>query len=247
MPKYLTDDWVCPPNLTGNATPQILVHALTDLYNMFRKYKTMVFSTESDGLDHVFIEHGRFTQDELIRRVSPFDPATRKEQSLEEIEKRFAEFIALSKDPTQVPWSDPGKYNSLIRVNFTDISIPILKALAGFEKMRIVASRPNFGAVAGLPDNAALEYTMDIFKDTVTPVENQYIPSPFKGLIASLSEFQTLQADAIAQRDPKLFAAALDAYPVNRLTPERKEFFRKMFEIYDDLDPIWKKSLDYIL
>ena len=247
LPKYLTDDWVCPPNLTGNATPQILVHALTDLYNMFRKYKTMVFSTESDGLDHVFIEHGRFTQDELIRRVSPFDPATRKEQSLEEIEKRFAEFIALSKDPAQVPWSDPGKYNSLIRVNFTDISIPILKALAGFEKMRIVASRPNFGAVAGLPDNAALEYTMDIFKDTVTPVENQYIPSPFKGLIASLSEFQTLQADAIAQRDPKLFAAALDAYPVNRLTPERKEFFRKMFEIYDDLDPIWKKSLDYIL
>ena len=246
LPKYLTDDWVCPPNLTGNATPQILVHALTDLYNMFRKYKTMVFSTESDGLDHVFIEHGRFTQDELIRRVSPFDPATRKQQSLEEIEKRFAEFIALSKDPAQVPWSDPGKYNSLIKVNFTDISIPILKALAGFEKMRIVASRPNFGAVAGMPDNAALEYTMDIFKDTITPVENQYIPSPFKGLIASLSEFQTLQADAIAQQDPAIFAAALDAYPVHRLRPERKEFFRKMFDIYSDLDPMWKKSLAYL-
>jgi 6-phospho-beta-glucosidase len=247
LPRILTEDWKCPDNLTGKSTPILMRYALTSLCNLFRKHKTLIFSTESDGLDHVFIEHGRFTHDELIRRVSPFDPETRKQQSLAEIERRFAEFIELSKDPAQVPWSAPGKYESLIKVNYTDISIPILKALAGFEKMRIVASRPNRGAVAGLPDNAALEYTMDLYKDTVTPVENQYIPSPFKGLIASLSEFQTLQADAIAQGDPKLFAAALDAYPVNRLTPERKEFFKKMFEIYDDLDPIWKKSLDYIL
>ena len=113
--------------------------------------------------------------------------------------------------------------------------------------MRIVASRPNYGAVAGLPENASVEYTMDIFKDTITPVENQYIPSPFRGLITSLSEFQTLNAEALATRDPKLFAAALDAYPNHQFTKNRKEFFARMFDIYTDIDPIWRNALDWIL
>ena len=113
--------------------------------------------------------------------------------------------------------------------------------------MRIVASRPNYGAVAGLPENAACEYTMDIFRDTVTPVENQYIPAPFNGLIASLSEFQTLNAEALAARDPKLFAAALDAYPCHRFTKKRKEFFREMFDTYTDVDPLWRQALDHLM
>ena len=122
----------------------------------------------------------------------------------------------------------------------------ILKAVAGIEKMRIVASHPNYGVVEGLPEGAAAEYTMDIFKDTITPVENQYIPSPFRGLIASLSEFQTLIAEALANRDPRIFAAALDAYPVHRFETKRKEFFRKMFDLYTDVDPLWSKAMDYL-
>ena len=78
---------------------------------------------------------------------------------------------------------------------------------------------------------------MDIFKDEVKPVENQYIPAPFKGLIASLSEHQTLLAEAIAKHDPKLFAYALDAYPTNRFSADRKEFLLKMFDLYSDIDP----------
>ena len=131
-------------------------------------------------------------------------------------------------------------------MNNKDISIPILNAVAGIEKMRIVASRPNYGVIDGLPENAAVEYTMDIFKDTITPVENQYIPSPFRGLIASLSEFQTLNAEALATRDPKLFAAALDAYPVHQFDPERKNFFKKMFELYTDVDPMWREAEDLL-
>ncbi len=246
LPRILTEDWKCPDNLTGKSTPILMRYALTSLCNLFRKHKTLIFSTESDGLDHVFVENEPITKEVLLSRVTHTDPEIRRIQSLKEIEERFAKFIGLSQNTDQVPWNAPGEYASFISTNITDITIPILKALAGFEKMRIVASRPNFGAVAGMPDNAALEYTMDIFKDTITPVENQYIPSPFKGLIASLSEFQTLQADAIAQQDPAIFAAALDAYPVHRLRPERKEFFRKMFDIYSDLDPMWKKSLDYL-
>jgi hypothetical protein len=87
---------------------------------------------------------------------------------------------------------------------------------------------------------------MDLLGDTITPVENQYIPSPYRGLIASLSEFQTLTGDAIAKNDPAIFAQALEAYPVNQFSPQRKEFFTKMFDAYSDLDPMWRKSLDYL-
>ena len=247
LPRFLNENWKCPEIIDGAPIATILRNALNDLYNMYRKYNTLVFSTESDGLEHLFLESGRWTQDWLISQATPFDPEAKRLQSIEKIEKRFAEFIELSRHTDQVNWNGGSSYDSLVKFSFTDITIPILKALAGYEKMRIVASRPNNGAVRGLPDNAALEYTMDLFKDTITPVENQYIPAPFHGLIASLSEFQTLQADAIARQDPRLFAAALDAYPVHRLTAKRKEFFAGMFNIYSDLDPMWKKSLDYIM
>ena len=152
----------------------------------------------------------------------------------------------IAKNAESVDWENDPKTNPNLERNYTDITIPILKALDGIEPMRIVASRPNYGAIAGMPEMAAVEYSMDLYKDTITPVENLYIPSPFKGLIASLSEFQTLQADAIAQQDPALFGAALDAYPVNQFSSKRKEFFSRMFDAYDDLDPMWRKSLDYL-
>ena len=86
---------------------------------------------------------------------------------------------------------------------------------------------------------------MDLFKDSIVPVENQFIPYPFQGLTASLSEFQTLQAEAIAKHDPEIFASALDAYPVHRFQPGHKEFFRKMFDIYTDLDPRMLEARQY--
>ena len=79
---------------------------------------------------------------------------------------------------------------------------------------------------------------MDIYKDEIKPVENLYIPSPFKGLINSLAEFQALQSQAIAEHDPRIFAHALEAYPVNQFSDKRNEFFRQMFDLYSDMDPV---------
>lgn len=247
FPRLLTDSWKVMDVQGEGDLKDMLEDAITQLYNMYRKYNTMIFSTEFDGMAHVSVRGQELYQRRIERRAIGFDPEKKRLESIAAIEKRFTDFIELSKDPSLVDWNgkDAGKINC--GKNTTDISIPILKALAGFEKMRIVASRPNYGAVAGLPENASVEYTMDIFKDTITPVENQYIPSPFRGLITSLSEFQTLNAEALATRDPKLFAAALDAYPNHQFTKNRKEFFARMFDIYTDIDPIWRNALDWIL
>ena len=247
FPRTLTDPWEPMYSPGPRDIPTLIRITLRGFCDMYRKYGTMIFSSEYDGVAHILPECT-----EIVRRRSAYDarnfePEKLRRESMAEIEKRFADFIRLAGDPGQVDWSQ-GEFAGLpTGRSVTDISIPILKALAGMEKMRIVASRPNYGVIAGLPENAACEYTMDIFKDTVTPVENQYIPAPFNGLIASLSEFQTLNAEALAARDPKLFAAALDAYPCHRFTKERKEFFRKMFDTYADTDPVWRQALDYLM
>ena len=244
FPRTLTDSWKMM-DLPGTGDGrELLAIALRGLYDMYRKYGTMIFSTEYDGMAHIIPESTEVIRRRIAETGRDFDPEKIRRESLDRIEKRFADFIRLSETPDQLDWT---RKSSTTGRNITDISIPILKALAGFAKMRIVASRPNYGAVADLPENAACEYTMDIYKNSITPVENQYIPSPFRGLIASLSEFQTLNAEALAAHDPKLFAAALDAYPCNRFTKKRKEFFRKMFDIHPDLDPVWRSSLDHLM
>ena len=246
LPRILNDSWKCMDCSEISPVPVFLEYALNDLCTMYRKYKTMIFSTENDGLDHIFTDHEQKVIDWELKRLGTDDFEKIRQKSLDVIQKRFAAFIDIAKNAESVDWENDPKTNPNLERNYTDITIPILKALDGIEPMRIVASRPNYGAIAGMPEMAAVEYSMDLYKDTITPVENLYIPSPFKGLIASLSEFQTLQADAIAQQDPALFGAALDAYPVNQFSSKRKEFFSKMFDAYDDLDPMWRKSLDYL-
>ena len=246
LPRTLTDSWKPMEfNNTGIAK-EMMEMAISDLYNMYRKYNTLVFSTEYDGLAHISIGNSEKILKKYDGSRDAFDVKNARANELARIEKRFAEFIDLSKNPEKVQWDLPRRENPYCGRDITDISIPILKAVAGIEKMRIVASHPNYGVIEGLPEGAAAEYTMDIFKDTITPVENQYIPSPFRGLIASLSEFQTLIAEALANRDPRIFAAALDAYPVHRFETKRKEFFRKMFDLYTDVDPLWSKAMDYL-
>ena len=247
LPRIFTDSWKMMEVSGPGDMKSILEVALLELKNMYQKYGTMIFSTEFDGLCHVSASGRDILWERGINLAKGFDPEKVRAASIEEIEQRFSTFIKIAENPGDVDWTQKTVSGVPCGACLTDISIPILKAVAGFEKMRIVASRPNYGVIAGLPENAAAEYTMDIFKDTITPVENQYIPAPFRGLITSLSEFQTLNAEALANKDPKLLAAAFDAYPTNQFEKSRKEFLRKMFDIYTDIDPVWRNSLDWLL
>ena len=246
LPRTLTDSWKIMDIQRTGLSKQILESVLTDLYRLYRKYNTLVFSTEYDGMAHISIKNYQILEENSLEFWKTFDPEKTGREFKERENNRFSEFFELSRNPESIDWSLPISNNPYCGINYNDISIPIFKAVAGIKKMRIVASHPNYGAISGLPEGFAAEYTMDIFKQTITPVENQYIPSPFQGLISSLSEFQTLNAEALATGDPAKFAAAFDAYPVNRFSAKRKDFLKKMFDIYTDIDPVWKKSVEMI-
>ena len=242
LPRCLTDSWKCM-NFGENI---LLERVVKNLFQMYRKYGTLIFSTEIDGLAHVMRDEVLEFQKKGLE--APFDPESAGREWREKLRKDFDTFEKMSMNPAAVDWSYPPKIHRKENL-FTDpvylhISVPIFRAVAGTEKMRIAASRPNYGAIEGLPANAASEYTMDIFGKEITPVENQYVPSPFQGLVASLSEYQTLLAEAIAKRDPRILAAAFDAYPVHRFRSERKDFLRKMFDLYPEIDPAMRSSVD---
>jgi len=244
--ERLTADWK-PMPITSYDCGERIREGLQKLVDIYRRFGTMIFSSEGDGMSHILWSWGLEKQQQLLsRRLKDFNPDTIAADSLRRVEQRFAEFISIASSVSEPDWSPDIAKNRFFGVDFSEISVPIIRALAGLETMRITASHPNRGAVRDFPDNAALEYTMDLHGRNIIPVENQYIPSPFKGLITSLSEHQTLMADAIAQQDGRLFADALEAYPMNKFSADRVPYFNRMFEIFSDLPPALQQAKSYI-
>jgi alpha-galactosidase/6-phospho-beta-glucosidase family protein len=237
LQEQLDDAWE-PMPITSSASAAQIQEGLRKLVAVYRRFGSMIFSSEFDGMGHILWPWALEKQQRGLRlRMQDFNPATVVAENLQKIERKFLEFSKAASSQQEPDWRTPINANPLFGIDFSEISVPIIRAVAGLETMRITASHPNLGAVRGFSDQAALEYTMDLHGKNIVPVENQYIPSPFQGLIASLSEHQTLMADAIARQDGRLFADALEAYPMNKFSVASTPFFRRMFEIFSDLPP----------
>jgi 6-phospho-beta-glucosidase len=244
--KQITADWQ-PMQITSNDCGERVREGLQKMVDIHRRFGTMIFSSEFDGMAHILWSWAlEKQQGALPQLMKHFNPETAAADSIQKVENRFFEFAKVASSQQEPDWNTPINENHLFGIDFSEISVPIIRALAGLETMRITASHPNRGAVRDFSDRAALEYTMDIRGKNIVPVENQYIPSPFKGLIASLSEHQTLIADAIARQDGRLFADALEAYPMNKFSASRVPFFHRMFEIFSDLSPALQQAKTYI-
>ncbi len=232
LAEHLVPNWRCMRIGTGYTENfnRYIEGTLECYVRNYRRTGTLVFSTEGDGMGHLFHAKHIAEQHEAAAAIRPtYDPDKNLRDSIAARDanyKRLYDAAASSSDPD---WT---MKHGLFSRDDTDITRDIYRALSGTKKMRIMASRPNIGAVKGFDDRAALEYTMDIDGKTITPVPDQFVPHPWQGLIASLSEFQTLVADAVATKDPALFAQALDCYPMNRGPGREHEYFRKMFDIY---------------
>jgi alpha-galactosidase/6-phospho-beta-glucosidase family protein len=137
-------------------------------------------------------------------------------------------------------WAASGPKNRCFGRDDRDLSIPLLKALAGLGAEKIVASAPNRGAVAGFDDRAVLEYSQLVDRDGARPLGVPLaVPAPFHGLITSLSSFQTLLGDAIAAQDPRTLADALFVYPVQFNTRNARRLACELRDIHRTEIPAW--------
>lgn len=221
-PKILNDSW---QNIFDD---DFVMHETMDLmYNTYRKHKYLIFSSEIDGLFHLAPEKINEMQKKLLPPKEIYNPAESAKIAAAKVENNFRILLDSAKNPLQ-----DGIYsnNPLFKIDSYDITIPILKACAGIEKMRIVASGVNNGTISNMPFNAAVEYTMDIDGRKITPVENQFVPEPFLDKVSALSEFQTLLGEAIVKHDHRIFAAALKKYLYSN-----EKVISKLFDIFKDI------------
>ena len=212
------------------------------IVDIFRKYGAAVFSSEADGSMHIAKESwDKAREKETAENFASFDPVRAEKEQQKGIAERFRTLHDAATGAADPDWDAP-----LFRP-VRDISVPIFNALAEQGKMRIAASRLNRGAVRGIPDDNVVEYSMELSGREITPFPDLYIPHPFQGLIASLSEFHTLLGDFAATQDPKIFAQALEAYPMHKFEASRKAYLHEMFDLYSDLDPAFRQAEQYLI
>lgn len=244
LDEHVLDPKWMPPKMDG---PPRQAEGLWMLARIYRRFREMIFSSEGDGLGHLFWDIVKKWNAEYVASIDGMNVEAVTAAKHLEVERKFAIFAAEVNRHDDGIWQAPYKNNILFGINNHDVINPVAEALLGGPTLRIAASAPNNGAVKGFADRALLEYTMDISREGFAPVEDLYVPEPFHGLISSLSEFQTLQADALATGDPKLFADALEAYPVKRFDSKRQEYYCQMLEIYKDIPFVYQKTRDYLI
>ena len=213
--------------------------ALRKLRRMLSDFGTLVFSTEGDGMAHLYYEEcfersGREARPATTAqmRASAREGGRRREEA----DRLFR--ARLDEDLSPAWWAEQDKKadRTFARTDH-DATVRILKAFGGAGPQKVVASLPNGGAVAGFKDRTVLEYSMILDRGRVEPYGDLSVPDAFHGLITGLATHQTLLGDAIAAEDPRLLYQALYAYPVKQETRESRALFRDLIAIHGDEIP----------
>jgi 6-phospho-beta-glucosidase len=220
---------------------------LERLAEMRRRFGHILFSTEGDGMMHLFFER--------MRGPTPFVPVKPLSAArLKAMEKGMAAarrqadlaFRAhLDRDLDAAFWAQDAFKNPHFAVAEGDATALVLRALAG-ERQWLAASLPNRGAVKGFKDRTVLEYSMHLDARGVHPDPNLEVPDCFHGLMTSLATHQTLLGDAIATRDPKIFANALYCYPLNQNMKATRQLWHDLLKIHaPEIPKEFQKAADY--
>ena len=224
---------------------KLLHFALELMIEMYYRFGVMIFSNETDGFYHLYPERtfaltaGPRTRAEILLDI---------EKNAGAREKANADFVKmLAKDLDKKFWDNAArKHHNQFGRHANDITVEILKALAGAGKRKLVFSRPNRGAVAGFKDNTVLEYSQMLDQNGCTPVPNLTIPDALHGITSALATHQTLLGDAIATEDPKDLYQALFAYPLAHNSKAYWSLCRELLKINkDEIAASFQKTADY--
>ncbi len=247
--KHLAQKHWEPCPITSYPDAQVHIHyALRLMAEMYQRLGKIIFSTEWDGLCNLFFEKSmkHFCGNHIPKLPAMIEDAFNKAGiARREHDLNFKSFI--DKDLDQKFWDMDFVRNPDFAANPNDVTVIILKALAGVSREWLAASYPNRGAVKGFKDRTVLEYSMFLDKNGITPEPDLEVPDCFHGLISSLATHQTLLGDAVAAKDPKILAQALFAYPICQNTENSRELCRELLKIHEkEIAPEFQSAKDYL-
>jgi len=238
LDRHLTDDWR-PPHLLKRwkSLHHHIRYSLRREIELLRNFRTLIFSTEGDGMAHLFYE------DMYINRT----PAKMKKPSPAIIEAGMARgkkareamdthFRTLLVDDLDAHfWATYGeKDRTFLRADY-DATVKIIRALGGDGEQKLVTSYLNRGAVAGFTDRTVLEYSQILDPTGLRPYGTLAVPPAFHGLISALAMHQTLLGDAIATEDPGTLYQALFSYPIKFNTKDSRKCYRELLDIHQNV------------
>lgn len=226
-----------------------IARSLWAMREAFRRHGQIIFSTEGDGLTALFpqegLAHARKRMDmrtpAAIRRDLAASRAARAKA-----DAAYAAHLAGPLDDAFWAAAEHAAPLSQFRPSCGDVTIAVVHALAGGRPKRLVASRPNRGAIAGFKDRTVVEHSFTLDGGTLTPTPDLALDDSVHGLVSALATHQTLLADAIAHQDPRIFAQALAAYPVNQGSEANRSLFRSLLRIHAlDIAPVFQRAVDW--
>jgi alpha-galactosidase/6-phospho-beta-glucosidase family protein len=246
LADHLTKDWR-PPKLMriwGPVARRNMRYGLERLVELLHKFGVVIFSTEFDGMAHLFYEQMHERNKTHLTRAAVEAGLRNAPKAREEADRRFCAWLDQPLDADF--WASQARKDFLFRRADNDIIVKILTGLAGVRREKIVTSHPSKGAVVGFKGRTVLEYSQLLYKDSFKPAGRYEIPDPFHGTITSLATHQTLLGDAIATEDPRTLFHALYAYPVKHNTRAAWALYRDLLEINrEEIPEAFQKARDY--
>jgi 6-phospho-beta-glucosidase len=250
LDAHLAGDWkMCPlQDWWSEGAKRGITNSVTQLVRFYRELGVLIFSTEGDGMDHLKYDEAVEAQARTTSKRSEADIQADIKKGLDQRARDDASFQEyLNQDLDENFWKDHWKKDQRFKLADEDAFVRIFSALAGVKEIRIAASRPNQGSIAGIKDRYAIEATYTLFKNDLKPVQQHEVPDIAEGVIAGLASHHTMLGDAIVTDDPELLAHALLAYPMRPFSKNAKELYKEMIAINSEgLSPALRNATDYL-
>jgi 6-phospho-beta-glucosidase len=248
--RSLARGWKPPRIPSVSPLYEVMIRlGLKRLVEMYRRLGFIIFSTEGDGMIHLFFEEMMADKwNKAPSKVTRAQLRAQERRGRTARAKTDAEFRAyLDQDLPASFWAKPPDHARWMAPAQGDVTSCAMRALAGLGPQRFAASHANRGAVKGFKDRTVLEYSMTMDRKGIRPAPDLEVPDPVHGLISSLATHQTLIGDAVATRDPKTLADALFAYPLFQNSRQARALFRDLLRIHaPEIDPVFQKAKPYL-
>lgn len=246
--QRVTPDWRAPQlgdwwNETSRAN---ITNSCNRIVQFWRQLGVLIFSTEGDGMAHLMHDEEVAAAKRPLPSLAEIDASIQQGAAgRAEADRKFQSW--LDQDLDQKFWDEHWRQDLNFKRHDHDIFVRLLTAIAGVEPARVAASRPSYGAVAGLKDRSTCEYSLVVSGKDIRPAGRYEIPDVVNGMLGALAIHQTMLGDAIATEDPRLLAHALLAYPIKTYSAEARSLYRELIQINrDNMAPALAQAGEYL-
>jgi len=213
------------------------------LYEVYRIFGHLIFSSEGDGWGHLF-------HDEMVRlqKENAVKAQRMAQQRARNPEESFEWY--LDKDLPDSFWQvpqgiDPVRLKPGWQSHYHPeqaLPVHLIRGLSGHGRAKVVTTFINHGAIDELPDAAPVECSMWVDRNGLEPVRRYNLPSGAAGLTYALAEHQMLVAEALINDSPQLMEQAFYAYPMMKSNRQLHEMMKEFAQVNPSFEKFVRRN-----